>query len=98
MAYQVTVSERATREIGEAFEWYQEQQPGLGVEFLEALDVQFQSISRSPQLYAQTQRGVRRALLSRFPYAVFYAEKGEIISILAVVRTSRSPRRWPRQS
>ena len=98
MAYRLTVSDRATREIGEAFEWYQEQQPGLGVEFLDALDVQFQSIIRSPELYAQTQRGIRRALLARFPYGVFYAAKGEIISVLAVVLTSRSPRRWPRQS
>jgi len=48
MAYRLTVSDRATREIGEAFEWYQEQQPGLGVEFLDALDVQFRSIIRSP--------------------------------------------------
>ena len=97
MAYQLTVSDRAALEIGEAYEWYQEQHPGIGFEFLEALDVQFQAISQSPQLYAQTQRGVRRALLRRFPYGVFYASKGEIISVLALLRTSRSPRRWPRQ-
>ena len=97
MAYRLTVSDRAALEIGEAYEWYQEQRPGLGVEFLEALDVQFQAIIQSPQLYAQTDRGVRRALLRRFPYGVFYASKGEIISVLAIVRTSRSPRRWPRQ-
>jgi toxin ParE1/3/4 len=98
MAYRLTVSDRAAREIGEAYEWYQEQSPGLGNEFLDALDVQFQSIIGSPQLYAQTQRGIRRALLPRFPYGVFYAAKREVISVLAVVRTSRSPRRWPRLS
>ena len=97
MAYRLTVSDRATREIGEAYDWYKEQSVGLGDEFLEALDLQFQAIIQTPQLYAQTQRGVRRALLQRFPYGAFYASKGEIISVLAVVRTSRSPRRWPRQ-
>ena len=97
MAYRLTVSDRATREIGEAYGWYQEQSVGLGDDFLEALDLQFQAIIQTPQLYAQSQRGVRRALLRRFPYGTFYASKGEIISILAVVRTSRSPRRWPRQ-
>ena len=97
MAYQLTVSDRAAFEIGEAYEWYQKQRPGLGLEFLEALDVQFQAIIQSPQLYAQTHRRVRRALLRRFPYGVLYASKGEIISVIAVVRTSRSQRRWPRQ-
>ncbi|MGH8738924.1 MAG: hypothetical protein ACREVC_16330 [Burkholderiales bacterium] len=97
MAYRLTVSDRAALEIGEAYEWYQDQRRGLGIDFLEALDVQFQAIIQSPQLYAQTQQGIRRALLRRFPYGVFYASKGDIVSVLAVVRTSRSPRRWPLQ-
>jgi len=97
MAYRLRVSDRATEEIGEAFDWYQEQQPGLGDEFLAALDSQFRSILLMPRVYAQTQPGIRRALLPRFPYGVFYAEKAEMIAILAVIQTSRSPKRWPRK-
>lgn len=97
MAQRLKISDRALREMGEAYEWYEEQVTGLGTEFLEALDAQFELIARSPQLYAETQRGVRRALLSRFPYGVFYAFKGKIVSILGVVHTSRHPRRWPRR-
>lgn len=97
MAYRLTVSDRAVREVGEAYEWYEEQVPGLGNEFLEALGAQLKLIARSPQLYAETQRGVRRALLSRFPYGVFYAMKSDIVSVLGVVHTSRHPRRWPRR-
>jgi plasmid stabilization system protein ParE len=97
MAYRLVVSQRAEREIGEAYEWYEEQFPGLGAQFLESLEAQFEAITKSPQLYAEMHRSVRRALLSRFPYSIFYASKGEVISILAVVHTSCSPRRWPRQ-
>lgn len=97
MAHRLTVSDRAVREIGEAYEWYEEQVAGLGNEFLEALAAQFEIIVQSPQLYAETQRGVRRALLSRFPYGVFYASKGDIVSVLGVVHTSRNPHRWPRR-
>jgi len=97
MAYRLTVSDRAVREIGEAYEWYEEQVPGLGVEFVQELEAQLHFITESPRLYAETQRGIRRALLSRFPYGVFYASKGDIVSILGVVHTSRSPRRWPRR-
>lgn len=97
MAYRLTVSARAIREIGEAYKWYEEQVPGLGRELIEALESMFDVIVRSPGLYAETQRGVRRALLSRFPYGVFYASKGDIVSILGVVHTSRDPRGWPRR-
>lgn len=62
MAYRLTVSDRAVREIGEAYEWYEEQVPDLGHEFLAALEAQFDLIVQSPQLYAETQRGVRRAV------------------------------------
>jgi plasmid stabilization system protein ParE len=97
MARRLIVSRRAAREAGEAYEWYEEQRPGLGLDFLEALQVQLDLIQKSPRLFAEVIPGVRRTLLAHFPYGVFYASKGEIISILAVVHTSRNPRRWPRR-
>jgi toxin ParE1/3/4 len=97
MAHRLVVSRRAEREAGEAYEWYEEQLPGLGSEFLSSLDAQLALIQEAPGLYVEVIPGVRRALLSHFPYGVFYGSRGEIIAILAVVHTSRSPRRWPRR-
>ncbi len=47
MAYRLRVSHRAVQEIGDAYEWYEEQLYGLGVEFIDALDVQLQLKSRN---------------------------------------------------
>jgi toxin ParE1/3/4 len=95
MAQRLVVSDRAQREIGEAYEWYEERLPGLGTQFLNVLDAQFAVILESPKLYAAIRPRIRRALLPHFPYGVFFASKGEITSILAVVHTARSPRLWP---
>jgi toxin ParE1/3/4 len=97
MAHRLIVARRAERETGEAYEWYEEQLPGLGSDFLAALDEQLTLIEESPRLYAEVLPGLHRALLTHFPYGVFFASKGEITSILAVIHTSRSPRRWPRR-
>jgi toxin ParE1/3/4 len=97
MAYRLTVSDRAVREIGEAYEWYEEQLRGLGAEFIVALDAQFQLLTQTPLLFPEIRRGIRRTLLSHFPYGVFYAPKGDLVSVLAVVHTARNPRRWPRR-
>lgn len=97
MAHRLSVSDRAIFEIGEAYDWYEKQVSGLGHDFLEDLQAKFEMISQSPSLYAETQRGVRRALLSVFPYGVFYATKADLVSVLGVVHTSRHPRRWPRR-
>ncbi len=97
MAYRLTVTERAQREIGEAYDWYEEQRVGLGLDFLAFLEGQFQTLTATPQIYAEVRPGVRRALLARFPYGVFFASRGDLISILGVLHTARSPRRWPRR-
>jgi toxin ParE1/3/4 len=97
MAYRLRVSARAVREIGEAYEWYEEQLQGLGAEFIDALDAQIRVIAQTPLLFTEIRRGIRRTLLSHFPYGVFYASKGDVVSVLAVVHTARNPRRWPRQ-
>jgi len=97
MAYRLRISDRAVREIGEAYEWYEEQLHGLGAEFIDALDTKLQLIAQTPLLFTEIRRGVRRTLLSHFPYGVFYASKGDVVSVLAVVHTARNPRRWPRR-
>ncbi|HVR07512.1 MAG TPA: type II toxin-antitoxin system RelE/ParE family toxin [Thermoanaerobaculia bacterium] len=70
MAQRLIVTRRAEREAGEAFQWYEEQLPGLGSDFLAALDEQLALIKESPRLHVEIFPGVRRALLTHFPYGV----------------------------
>ena len=77
MAYRLKASALAVREIGEAYEWYEEQLQGLGAEFIDALDTQLRAIAQTPLLFSEIRRGIRRTLLSHFPYGVFYASKSD---------------------
>ena len=47
-----------------------------------------------PGLYAPIYRELRRTLLHRFPYAVFYVERTNEIIVAAVLHTSRDPPLW----
>ncbi len=96
MAYRLIVSRRAEREADEAYQGYEDQLPGLGADFLTALGAQLDLIAQSPLIYAEVVPGMRRALLAQFPYGIFFASRAELISILAVVHTSRNPHRWRR--
>ena len=81
-------------DVAEAFDWYEQRSPGLGMEFLRAVDVTFAIIARTPQLFPQLQKNVRRARLRRFPYGVFFVARPDLISVLAVMHAHRDPRRW----
>ena len=95
MAFRLKFSSRALREIGEAQEWYELQNPGLGEEFLAAMELQLKRLEQAPLLYAEVIPNVRRSLLPRFPYGLFYAVRGNLIHVLAVLHDARNPRRWP---
>jgi hypothetical protein len=49
--FRIEIEERAKIEISEAFEWYENQQVGLGVTFVEALQSAFKTIQKSPNGY-----------------------------------------------
>lgn len=95
MAFRLKFSSRALREVGEAQEWYELQSAGLGDEFIAAMELQLKRLEQAPMLYAEVIPNVRRALLPRFPYGLFYAVKGDLIHVLAVMHDARNPRRWP---
>lgn len=98
MAYRLVISERAAAEINHVYAWYEERRESLGSQFLESLDEQFALIAHGPLLYVEIRRGIRRGMLARFPYSVFFTVKGETVMILAVVHASRNPIRWPKSS
>ena len=96
MAFRLKFSSRALCEIGEAQEWYELQNPGLGEEFVAAMELQLKRLEQAPLLYAEVIPGVRRALLPRFPYGLFYAVRENLIHVLAVLHDARNPSRWPK--
>ncbi len=96
MAFRLKFSARALREIGEAQEWYELQNPGLGEEFIAAMELQLKRLEQAPLLYAEIIPRVRRALLPRFPYGLFYVVRGDLVHVLAVLHDARSPNRWPK--
>ena len=84
----------AERDIGGAAAWYEGQREGLGHEFLDEVARTIKLIARTPSLYPLVHRQTRRALLNRFPFAVFYRVDGQQLMVVAVMHAKRSPRHW----
>lgn len=95
---QFVVRPLAEADVQAAFEWYEAKAPGLGHEFLRAVDACYATIERSPELYPVVYRSVRRALMRRFPYAVYYVLTTDAILIAACTHGRQHPRRWQRRA
>jgi plasmid stabilization system protein ParE len=84
----------AESDVIQAFRWYEEKMSGLGARFRLSLDAALAAIQAHPEAYPVVHKQVRRALLRRFPYGVFFLVIGEDILVLAVSHASRDPRHW----
>ncbi len=84
----------ARQELDDAFAWYERQSAGLGYEFLDELDRTVHRIKAYPDSCAELTPGLRRALLSRFPYGLIYGQETDTIVIVAVAHLHREPRYW----
>lgn len=98
MTYRVIVRPEAAREIQEAFDWYEGRSEGLGLEFLRAADACLSGVRRNPSAFQPVYEEVRRALLRKFPYGLFYILRDDTIVVIACFHVSRSPADWQRRA
>ena len=67
---------------------------GLGEEFLGSVDACLEGLRRQPGMFRYVHENYRRALIRRFPYAIFYEHVEANVIVYAVFHTSRNPRTW----
>jgi len=98
MTYSIIVRSEAESDIRLAFNWYEDRARGLGIEFLRSIDAAISSISRLPKSHSEIYKHVRRALVRRFPFGVFYIITDKSIIILAVMHVKQHPTQWHKRS
>ena len=76
-------------DLSEAVNWYEEQQPGFGLEFTTDFLFHYRQLVRNAHLYSLCFADVRRLNLDRFPYGLFYVIRPPEIWLLAVLHSSR---------
>ncbi len=94
MTRRLIVRPAAQLDIEEAAFWYESRRPGLGGQFTDQLDQLFQRIAASPFQFPEVDEGVRRGLLHRFPYAVYFDTGETTIGVIAVLHQHRHPDTW----
>lgn len=96
--FTVIFTQAARVELIEAQDWYEGEAAGLGRYFREAIDALAERLSIDPQQFPVVFKNVRRALLRRFPYALFFVVAGDTLFVIACFHASRDPLRWQKRT
>lgn len=85
----------AEQDITDAADFYEGRERGLGVAFLRELSGALSKIGALPLQFPLVWRDARRALLHRFPFAIYFVLRDEsTVIVLAVVHQRRHPTLW----
>lgn len=92
----VVILPSALEDINKAARWYNKKQSGLGKRFIFHLKSKINIIEKHPQVFAIRYGIVQTAVVDVFPFMIHYSFRPteDLIIILAVLHTSRSPETW----
>ena len=94
MKYDLIIRPEARADLLDAFHWYQSRRDGLGYDFKLCVDEVIAKIQRNPLIHKVIKDGIRRSVIRRFPYGVFYVVGNKRIIVLAVLHARQDPAKW----
>lgn len=96
MSYTYWLHEKVQEDINDGFAWYEDRLPGLGHEFLNAIENKIAAIITHPETFSSKGNSrYREALIHRFPFVIvyrIYKQKKEIF-ISSIHHTKKSVRK-----
>jgi toxin ParE1/3/4 len=92
---QVVFHPLAEKELIDAAVYYEEQEPGLGGDYLAEVEHAINFLAQYPEAGFIVCGSLRRLILPKFPYYLLYRVLGNAqIRILAVAHQKRKPQYW----
>jgi len=86
--------DEALTEFTAAGRYYNQQAPGLGDAFVNEVEAGIGVILNGPTVWRVIEDEVRRYLIKRFPYGIYYTTEGDGVVIWAVKHLHRDPDYW----
>ena len=93
-----TLLNGAKHELFEAASRYEHQRAELGNEFLDEVVQALKRLESHPRSRPRVEGSYRRCLVRRFPYALIYRSKLDVIIVVAVMHLKRRPGYWRRRA
>jgi plasmid stabilization system protein ParE len=84
----------ALSEMIEAAHYYENEQTGLGKDFLKKVRKALDHVRSFPDSGTSLGYGMRRHTIRRFHYSVIYSDEAEHIYIASIMHQSRHPDHW----
>ena len=90
MFYRVVLSPDAKADLRSAIRWYVNIDMDLSFRFAAALDAILNRIAQHPNQFPLVRGPLRRAVMKRFPYSVYFKVKARTVYVASIDHQRRS--------
>ena len=91
---EVVFNELAVKEMNDAIVYYELQFSGLGVVFKDEIKKAIERISKYPKAWPVMDEDIRKYIMHKFPYSLFYSLEKNHLYIIAIAHQHRKPNYW----
>ena len=91
MPYRISYKPLARAESADAYDWYAQPTIKMGAGFRTDIRRTESFLKTNPTIYAKVDGNIRRAVLSKFPYSLFYTIDGDTVTVLSCFHQNREP-------
>lgn len=94
MSRSLSIGLRARADIRVAAEWHDSERPGLSTQLLDEIQRVLTRIQETPRHFPVIEADVRRGLLRRFPYAIYFVAHEQVVEVVAFLHLHRAGDAW----
>jgi len=93
MKYRLILTADAQQEETDAYNYYEQIQPGLGENLLNELEKSYNKIVENPLYYGylQSSKILRDKKMDKFPFLIIYLVSGNKVTVLSIRNRHRRP-------
>jgi hypothetical protein len=87
----IRISRAASEDLLKGHEFYERQQQGIGGYFLDSLYADIDALLLYGGMHPKPTGRLHRAMAKRFPFAIYYDLKDDLVTVVAVLDCRQNP-------
>ncbi len=93
-SFSIELSDEAEVDFEKSYEFYYEDSPKVADTFFKRINLGFKSINQNPESFPIVHKDVRKYVVKKFPFVIYYRIVDAKIQVIAIFHTSRNPEIW----
>ena len=92
--FSTELSDEAEVDFDKSYEFYSEDSPKVADTFFKQINLSFDNIKQNPKSFPIAHKDVRKYVVKKFPFVIYFRIVHTVIQVIAIFHTSRNPEIW----